>query len=46
VSLGTGILLSLGFAFVAAFVVMTISGTAKDMTLATTKMEEQGHSHH
>lgn len=45
-SLGTGILLSLGFALVAAFVAMTISDTAKDITLATTKLEEQGHSHH
>ena len=44
-SLGTGILLSLGFALIAAFVVMTISNTAKDMTLATTKMEEIEHSH-
>jgi NaMN:DMB phosphoribosyltransferase len=45
VSLGTGILLSLGFAFIAALVVMVISDTAKDMTLTTTKNEEAGHSH-
>lgn len=44
--LGTGILLSLGFAFTAAITAMLISGTASEMTLATTKFDDKDHSHH
>ncbi|GBF34028.1 hypothetical protein DCCM_3139 [Desulfocucumis palustris] len=44
--LGTGILLSLGFALLAAIVGMLISGTAKDITLACSPVENKESSHH
>lgn len=40
------ILLVLGIALGAAIVAMLVSGTAKDMTLATTKFENMGDQHH
>jgi len=40
------ILLVLGIALGAAIVAMLVSGTAKDITLATTKFENMGDQHH
>ena len=40
------ILLVLGVALGAAIVAILVSGTAKDITLATTKFENMGDQHH
>jgi len=43
---GTEILIALGIALSAAVIAMLVSGTAKDITLATTKYENMGDQHH
>ncbi len=44
--MGNGILLSLGFALLAAIVAMFVSETAKDMTMASSPVEVKESSHH
>lgn len=40
-SLGTGMLLTVGFALVAAIAIMLISGSAKDITLSLSEAENK-----
>lgn len=44
--MGTAILTVLGLALLAAIVIVGISSTATEMTLATTKLEAKEESHH
>ncbi len=42
----TQILIALAVAFTGAVIAMLVSGSAKEMTLATTKFEHTGDQHH
>lgn len=44
--MGTQILIALGVALAGALVAMLVSGTAREMTLATAKFEDTGDQHH
>ncbi|MFZ5650331.1 MAG: hypothetical protein ACOY4I_05715 [Bacillota bacterium] len=44
--MGMKIFIALAVAFSAAMVGMLVSGTARDITLATTKFDNLGESHH
>lgn len=44
--MGTQILIALAIALTGAIIAMLVSGTAKDITLATTKFENTGDQHH
>lgn len=44
--MGALILSVIGIALVAAVIAMLVSGTASDMTLATTKFDQSGDNHH
>ncbi len=44
--MGSKILIALAVAFSGAIIAMLVSGTAREMTLATTKFEHTGDQHH
>ncbi len=44
--MGLKILIALAVALAGAVIAMLVSGTAREMTLATTKSEEKGDQHH
>ncbi|MFZ5633450.1 MAG: hypothetical protein ACOY40_11445 [Bacillota bacterium] len=44
--MGVQILIALGVALAGAIVAMLVSGTTREMTLATTKFENMGDQHH
>lgn len=44
--MGTEILVALGVALIAAVIAMLVSGSARDITMGTTKFENMGDQHH